>query len=93
MVEQRPYDPAGGVPITKGIDCSCHLGVFCRVIQQAGGRLENASPFRADQLQDPGLDPFRTLGDLAQHQHGYAEGGRLLLDAARICKNECSTFH
>ena len=64
-----------------------------RRVEEPRGLGHDARPVGADEAHRAGLDRLRALGGLAHHEHGLAERGRLLLDAAGIGEHQVRAAH
>ena len=63
------------------------------ILQQPGRFAHDVGTGRADQAGSTGIHGFRALGGAAQHQHRFAQGGRLLLQAAGIGQQQGAAPH
>ena len=88
QVLERGDDALRRVAVAVGVRRARHAGVRGRIGQQRLAARDDAVGIGADERQRAGLDALAALGGLARHEHGLAERGRLLLDAAGVGDHE-----
>ena len=79
--------------VAVGVGCPAHGGVLLFVGQQAGELAADGLLIGAHKLERAGSHALGALGGVAHHEHGLAQGGRLLLDAARVGEDEVGGGH
>lgn len=79
--------------VAVGVRSARHLGIGGGVIQQARELAVDGPLLRADEAERAGLHALGALGGVAHDEDGLSEGGRLLLDAARIGEDEVAAGH
>ena len=87
MLERLHY-PASSPAVAVGVGREGHLVERLLVGQQQIGRRRDRRRVRADQPQGAGLEPLGALRRLTGDEHRRAEGGSLLLHAARVRDGE-----
>ena len=87
-VLERRHDALRGLAVAVGIRRVGHLRVGDRVGQQPVGDGDDAVRVGADELERAGIDALDALGHLARDEHGLAQRGSLLLNAARVGDDE-----
>ena len=86
-------DACAGVAVAVGIDGLRHAAVGVRLLEQLARVADDRVVFDAREPHRAGCDGLRALRLAAQHQDGFAEGGRLLLQAAGIRHHEMAARH
>lgn len=81
------------MPIAVGVTRMGHGSVLTRVVQQAGELAVDGLLLGADEAQRAGLHALGPLGGVAHDEHGLAERGRLLLDAAGVGEDQVRARH
>lgn len=81
------------MPVAVRVGRVRHLRVGGGVVQQAGELPVDGPLLGPDEAERPGIHALGTLGGVAHDEHGLAERGGFLLDAARVGKDEVATRH
>ena len=86
-------DAAAGPAIPVGVGGVGHFFVFVPVGQQLDGHLEDGLLLHAGQADGARLHRLGPLGLLPQNKHRLAQGGGLLLEAARVGHHQVAPGH
>jgi hypothetical protein len=76
----------------RGIHGRCHLPVFLVIFQELHHAFDDVRGLRAHRADGSGGDPFRPFRGLTQDEHGLAQTGTFLLQAAGIGQNQVGSL-
>src|SRR6267378_8685379 len=93
MSEDRSHDFRGGFAIAVRVFLLHHAVVKARVAEESGCLANHGARVGPNDLCQSSLGRLRSLGHLTQHQHRLAQGGRFLLNSARVSQDEEAARH
>lgn len=86
-------DSLAGVSVAVGIDGLAHFLVNRRVVEKEAGCVDDAVEVSSDELDRAGGDGFGAFGGVAHDEHGLAQAGGFLLDAAAVGEDDVAFLH
>jgi hypothetical protein len=92
-VTQYLKNTLGSLPVTIWGATLSHLLVGSWVVQEPGCFTDNACWIGADNFEHPRSDSLGALGDLPQHQHGFAKRWGFFLNTSGVGKDNLSSGH
>src|SRR5215213_1534586 len=92
-IYQIPYDLLARGAVAKRVLRAAHPLVLIAVVEKGHRIGDDPLSARADEPRCARVDAFRPLGGFTHHEDGFAEGRRLLLDAARVGEDERAPLH